>query len=482
MTLKEIIRTITGRQDLEFYPTLDKMEEWEQWYKGYVQRFHDYKAFNGRKWVKLRRFSLQMPKRVCEDWANLLVNEKTDITLGDEASQKVLEKTLEKCHFWLKANEGIEKTFAVGTGAWVVSVENVAVDDNGDLLPERAQDTKVNVSFVYGKKIYPITIEDGRITECAFVRQDTNKAYISVHTKVEDGNYQIHNVVANGKTLDNLTFDVQNIYTFNTKSPLQWFVCLRPNVVNNIEPDSPLGVSIFANAIDVIKSIDLVYDSYQNEFTLGKKRIFVNVRQTYTKMSNGEEQEVFDSNDVVIYTLPEADDGQQALIDMSPQLRVGDHQTALQDQLNLLSSAVGFGSEHYKYDKGSVATATQIVSENSELFRNIKKHEILIEDALVTLVKTLIYAINTFTADHINESTDIEIKFDDSIIEDKESEKQSDRLDVTAGIMSKPEYRAKWYNEDLETAERKIAEMESMTIADDDGDFITPRTNSEGNE
>lgn len=42
----------------------------------------------------------------------------------------------------------------------------------------------------------------------------------------------------------------------------------------------------------------------------------------------------------------------------------------------------------------------------------------------------------------------------------------NDRLDVSMGVMSKAEFRAKWYNEDLETAQRKLDEMSSMTIAD----------------
>ena len=57
------------------------------------------------------------------------------------------------------------------------------------------------------------------------------------------------------------------------------------------------------------------------------------------------------------------------------------------------------------------------------------------------------------------EDTNIEIKFDDSIIEDKESEKSSDRVDVNMDIMSKAEYRSKWYNEDMEKAQRTIDDI-----------------------
>ena len=37
--------------------------------------------------------------------------------------------------------------------------------------------------------------------------------------------------------------------------------------------------------------------------------------------------------------------------------------------------------------------------------------------------------------------------WDDSIINDKDVEKQSDLIDVNAGLMSKVEYRMKWFGE-----------------------------------
>ena len=68
----------------------------------------------------------------------------------------------------------------------------------------------------------------------------------------------------------------------------------------------------------------------------------------------------------------------------------------------------------------------------------------------------------------MNDGGEIQIKFDDSIIEDKQGEMANDRLDVSMGVMSKAEFRAKWYNEDLETAQRKIDEMRTTTITDYD--------------
>ena len=54
----------------------NKISQWADWYKGYYKPFHSYTDYNGRETVQLDRYSLKMAKKICEDWANLLLNEK----------------------------------------------------------------------------------------------------------------------------------------------------------------------------------------------------------------------------------------------------------------------------------------------------------------------------------------------------------------------------------------------------------------------
>lgn len=468
MTLDDFLSSNLGRK-ITCSDNSTHVDEWLEWYKGKVESFHRYKIYTGKKHIEFLRYTLAMAKKACEDWANLLINEKTDITLSDKSSQNTLSKIFEDCRFWRKANDGIEKTFALGGGAFVVSVENMTVNQNGNTINNNT--SKVRVSFINATKIKPITFENGDVTECAFVSNINNNTIIAVHIKNLDGTYSILNFTVRGeKRIDDFAIeDVIEYYVFNTKSTIPWFTFIRPNVANNIDIDSPMGVSVFANSIDILKSIDLIYDSYQNEFILGRKRIFINARAV-TVTRDGKEVEVFDSNDVAFYVLPEADDDNGVFIQNDTQpLRVTEHEQALQNQLNLYSASCGFGTNRYKFNAGSVATATQIVSENSDLFRNLKKHEIIIEEALRTIVKAVIYASNTFTNNpKMKEDSEIDIKFDDSIIEDKQGEKSNDRLDVSMGVMSKAEYRSKWYNEDIKTAEKKIEEINAVTIDDSD--------------
>lgn len=462
MNIKEVIKKVTGYEKL--YSCEEYIANWQEWYTGNVKSFHNYTIYNGKKKVAMQRLTLNMAKRVCEDWANLLLNEKTDITVGDAHSQDVVHKVLQDCKFWQKGNEGIEKSFALGMGAFIVMVDNIGINEEGEIADTTQSVAKVK--FVNGTKIIPLTFEDEEITECAFINVNSGKTYVSIHLKNEQGNYEIHNIKCDG-TDNNLSFNEEDHTIFDTNSPLAWFSIIKPNIANNIDINSPLGISVFANAMDNLKEIDLIFDSYANEFILGKKRIFVNAKDWAINTKTGEEYDVFDSNDVVLYVLPEDDSGKQTITDSTQTLRVQDHITALQNQLNLFGYKCGLGTEHYKFDTSGIATATQVISVNSEMFRNLKKHEIILEDALITIVKALLYAINTFTSESVNVNADITIKFDDSIVIDEATERAQDLVDVNSGIMSKVEYRMKWYNEDEKTATQKIEEMDVFTIAEE---------------
>ena len=117
----------------------------------------------------------------------------------------------------------------------------------------------------------------------------------------------------------------------------------------------------------------------------------------------------------------------------------------------------GFGTERYRFDGGEAKTATEVISENSDMYRMLKKHEIILDEAIKQLIRIII-RLGITLGEPLNLDTKITIDFDDSIIEDKEAERNSDRQDVSMGVMSLAEYRAKWYGETEEKARKKVQE------------------------
>lgn len=445
MTVEKVIKEVTGK---DVVALTDLTDLWLQYYKGDVLNFHHYEIYNGYNKIKCERQTLNMPKKICEDWANLLLNEKTDVVVGDDEQQDKLWELLNKVNFWVKGNQGVEKTFALGTGAFLETF-----DEKGN---ER-------LSFVNGAKIYPITFDQDKITECAFVNVNSRTTIIQMHLIDEDGNYAIRTMQYE-KEQNNTAGDIGDLISddiFYTNSPLAWYQILKPNICNNVDINSPMGISIYANALDTLQGVDLAYDGFCEEMRLGQAKIFMN--RKLTQYDENGQHLTFDVNEKGFYYLGEGDNvDKQPVTFYNPPLRTDSYFNGINNALNLLSSKVGFGENHYRFDKGGVTTATQVISENSEMFRSLKKHEILLNEVIIGVCKALMYIHNNFTDDSFkfDLNANIEVKFDDSIIEDKETMKMTDRQDVNMGVMSKVEYRMKWYNEDEEIAKQKLAEIE----------------------
>jgi len=143
-------------------------------------------------------------------------------------------------------------------------------------------------------------------------------------------------------------------------------------------------------------------------------------------------------------------------------IRAVEHETAMQNRLNLLSSVVGLGDRYYRFDVGGVATATQVISENSNLFRTLKKHEIIVDHAFKELTAIILAMGKETTDPSLDPDVEITIDFDDSIIEDKQAEYQRDREMVSMGVMRLEEFRAKYLNEDIKKARQNLPEAQQI--------------------
>ena len=444
-----------------------KVYEWKSWYQGNVKGFHNYTVQNGERQVKCRRYSLGMGKKLCEDWANLLMNEKVQITLEGQKEQDFIDLVLTENNFTVKANEMQEMKSALGTVAYVPRVIGQEISESGDIVPGNA--SGIVLDYVTIENIYPLSWQNGYISECAFSSEVTRGGkdylYLQIHRREANGNYVIENRIYrydNEQLADEQLVNVKGFENIppvvHTGSDKRQFVIDRPNIANNVNYLLPTGIAIYANAIDVLQGVDIAYDSYVNEFKLGKKRIMV--KPSAAQYLDG--TPAFDPDDVVFYVMPEDTEDGAVVTPIDMTLRTAEHNTGIQDQLNILSSKCGFGETYYRFDGGSVATATQVISENSTMFRTIKKHEIILEQALKELCRILLRMGNTAMNAGLNEGVEISIDFDDSIIEDKQTDFSRDMQLLNAGIMNDWEFRMKWMNEDEATAKAALPKAQDM--------------------
>ena len=459
----------------------EKLEVWRQWYKGSVDKFHKYKVYSGKKKLEMERKTLNLPSKVCQRWADLLLNEKVEINAADEYTQLKLNHLLHQVNFQVRGNNLLETAFAMG----------------GGFLIQYWDGEKTNQKYITQEYMYPISYDSGRLTEAAFASQKVidGKSYVYLETHLKDPNTGLYTVdnalLKSNDTKSGVSGSLQEVdeafygehgivAKWETMSATPLFQMIRPNVANREAFNSPWGTSVYSGALDIFASCDVIFDSFYKEFVLGKKRIFVtdgvaNVNYVQ-KGDEVETVQVFDPNDEVFYRIPDMDEGVPPIQPVEMALRVGDHAAALQTQLNILSQAVGFGANGFKWEEGNVATATQIISQNSEMFRTLKKHETLLRDTLIDMARGLLYIEATFGGDTmIKLDADITVDFDDSIIEDTAEIKRQAMLELQTGLISKAEYYRRVFKltdqqaleYEVKMLQEIIAEMQAIPVQEE---------------
>lgn len=470
----------------------DYMQIWKEWFAGDVADFHHYKVkLASGTTVNKEILTMNMPKKVCEDMAKLLWTEKTQIQLKRKKDTIKLWSILDNKvnNFTTNFPIFIEQVMALGNGALIEYKDNgVTTIDyvTGDLVIPY----KYTNSYVYGL----ITVS--RYSEIEDAETNKEKTFYYTHItyhEYENGKYkrkhelyksENDNELGNEIDFNEIYSDIEKEDEIETDVP--YFQVLKPNLANNLDMSSPLGISIFANSIDRFKAIDLKYDSFSREFVLGKKRILVDNTTLKAKAIPNENGKIdyvqqFDANDEV-YVAVEGMEKQPAKeIDFT--LRTKDHIDAINAELNWLSSNVGLGENYYKFDGVSVKTATEVISENSKAFRTRTRHLINVNDVVYDLVRAIC---------HIEEidASDIVITPDDSIITDKNAEKTLALMEVQQGLKSKKSYLIKFEGmteqqaqEELDKInEEKMTNQEVFGFPTDEGQTINKEENKKKNE
>ena len=149
--------------------------------------------------------------------------------------------------------------------------------------------------------------------------------------------------------------------------------------------------------------------------------------------------------------------------DFAPSLRSTELDAELQNQLNMFSSLVGFGTKFYNFSFSGGVTATEYAGERQDFVRNSGKMTNMVCVAIKSLVSEILWLGQNILGVAVNADAKITVTAQDNIIEADDKEREQDRQDVKDGIMSKAEYRAKWYGETIEEAQTKINDISSGT-------------------
>jgi len=427
-----------------------KISEWESWWRGHDRSFHEYyENAVGGGMVKRELYRMNMAKKICEDWAALLLNDRMIIHVDDEEAECFLMKVLSESGFFSHANRLVERAFATGTGAAILRIGGLA-DDSDSSLSVDADD--ISFEFVDASHIIPLSVQNGRITEAAFVSEGKLRGedtlYIEQHLLEDDG-YVIRNeffVREGGEFVKRELPSCPEEIRTGSKTPL--FSILTPNIQNNFDGECGLGVSVFADAIDCLRGVDLAFNNFCRDIKLGGKKVFID-RSLIVRDDSGN---IFTPDDVAQQLFVPIGDGDFAehpmIVEHNPELRANENAEAVQCQLDYLAFRCGLGAHHYSFsENGSRArlTATQYMGERQDMRQNTVKHQKNVDEFLRGIIRALLWCASDVMGLPCNKKAAISITFDDSYFTDTDTQRSRDLDELSAGVMTVEEYRAKWY-------------------------------------
>lgn len=330
----------------------------------------------------------------------------------------------------------------------------------------------IRTQFIQSDSFFPISFDgSGTLTKCVLSDQIRKGKYI--YTLLE-----IHTLSGNSLTIQNRLFrsendgilgievslsEVEELSALSSdfevvnvsKLPFGLFKC---PMANQIDSHSPLGVSCYSRAVDLIREADRRYSNICWEYEATETA--VHVAESMLKYDKENDRYEYPAGNERLYRAVQFSTGavDKPFIDVfSPQIRSKELYEGWNNQLRMIefacSLAYGTLSDPSQVDK----TATEIEASKQRSYTFISDTQFALQTALEDYIDgawlwSQIYGLVP------NGSYKMEFDWGDSIISSPDQKRKQDIQDVSIGAMPLWEYRMKWYGEDEKTARKMTAE------------------------
>ena len=447
---------------------------WKWIWKGFYKPWHVIPCPTiSNPTAERRMYRMDMGKAVCAEMAGLVWGEECTVNVsmeGRETTDKnpdplneFIQKVLCKNAFHQKMQENIEEGLALG-GSALKTWSEIRHDENGNEIPDTR---RIMIGYAMADQFIPISWDNARITEGVFVSRIAKGGYYYTRLEWHRWNgltYVITNElyrseIQKGKNADEtqdilgVRYPLSEIYPYldeETVVPVEesLFCYWRTPIANNLDDNSPLGVSVYANALDTLRSLDICYDSFVREFRLGKKRIIVPARavRSVVDPQTGKLCRYFDANDETYEALASDTPEDLKITDNSVVLRVEEHISAINAFLSILCLQVGFSAGTFTFDEHTgLKTATEVVSENSKTYKTLKNVQNQIRPAIEHLIRNIIDVAILYDMDYEGQKIttlaakgyNVQVVFDDGVTQDRQTNINEGVMLVGAGVLSK---------------------------------------------
>lgn len=234
-----------------------------------------------------------------------------------------------------------------------------------------------------------------------YVKSDNHYTRMEYHRFVNE-EYQISNRCFLSKSSQSLGDPVniattpwsdlfEDVSISNLKKPL--FAVFKTPQENNVDPTSPLGMSMFAEALEELKDLDVAYSRNVKEIYDSARIVLLDERMTMLGAVRGE-----DGNNIKRYVkMPDyvknvmSENPDDFYQEINPNLNTEIRVSGINSILSILAYKCGYSNGYFSFDAATgIQTATGVEAEQQRTIQFIKD----VRDKLQMAMDDLIYAID----------------------------------------------------------------------------------------
>lgn len=452
---------------------------WKMLYRGFYKPWHLIPAPTvADPAAKRQVYRLNTAKAVSAEMASLVWGEECEVRVSSngwteqtnedgvvtnpDPLNEFIQDVLRRNAFGEKMQELVEQALALG-GSAIKVWRDVRRDQDGNEVPGTEA---LRLGYCMADQFVPTAWDNARVTEGVFISRVAKAGYYYTRLEWHQWNgatYVVRNELYRAEMQKGANADSQDILGVRwpladlypwldeeTEIPVEesLFSYFRTPVANNLDDNSPLGMSVYGNALETLHALDICYDSFVREFRLGKKRIIVPARavRTVVDPQTNQVRRYFDPGDETYEALASDDPQDLKITDNSVELRVEEHVAALNAFLSILCLQVGFSASAFSFDQSNgLKTATEVVSENSKTYKTIKTIQNQLKPVLEHMVRNIIDVAILYGMQWRGQSVEslaaggyeVKVTFDDGVIQDRQTNLNEGVMLVGAGLLSK---------------------------------------------
>lgn len=376
-------------------------------------------------------------------------------------------------------NEGLNKIYQELIDVLRINTE-YACAKGGLIFKPYFNGSNIEVDLIQQDNFLPISYNAiGEITAAVFLEYKIigDKKYTRLeYHDFKEGKYTIKNIayvksnLIKDNSLGKRTIlasvaewsELQEEITLNNANrPL--FSYFKIPQANAIDINSPLGVSCYAKASDLIKEADKQYSRILWEYEATETAI--NASESLFKLNKNGDYELPKGQKRLFRTFAWEDRSGKPLLDpYSPNIRDNSLFNGLNNILRKVEFNCGLAYGTLSEINDVSKTATEIKTSKQRSYSTVKDIQKSLEKALKGLIVSMsdlgiLYKLNTSPIDI---DRDVSFDWDDSLVLDKDSELESMRNDVAANILRPEIYLAKKYGVSEEEALKMMPEIEDI--------------------